>query len=433
MTAEQDPTRGLNTEVGELLAHALGTAKDNQRRDVTERLVTVRGCLEAISDPLGAGFAAQVSPARRVAALRDASEQIARSFATVESDLRARRAMLEDPSRSSRLRAELNDARAHQERAAGAAREWQPLVSDGFAGLNSDTEFGLRMRMRAVLAEREAAVNTGDPGPLGDADVELRECLAAEAGMAYRQLFEAAGALSARVAETVGTPAPYRFTGLPVLPPTQLVAALAPPRQPRPGTPLAARLLRVVRPGWSGIMMATIAARLLNVQIPTLVLVGVALAGALALGGAALTGDRKRQLDKRRTDAIAALRSTVEEFRLSLAKQLRDASRALQQELRREAGATAARMTAAIAAELETVRRAAETDRRSADELARIARDLTTLGELRRRAQALGAQLTAGETSAGPAPAEPATTADTGPGGQAPDHSPRARRLHVVA
>src|SRR4051812_35444690 len=115
---------------------------------------------------------------------------------------------------------------------------------------------------------------------------------------------------------------PHRFTALPAPAPAQLAASLAPPRRPRPGTPPAARLLRVVRPGWSGIMMATIAVRLLNVQIATPLLVGLALAGAFVLGGAALTGDRKRQLDKRRGDAIAALRSTVEEFRLSLAKHL---------------------------------------------------------------------------------------------------------------
>jgi hypothetical protein len=429
VTAEQDPTAGLDAEVGELLVHAMSTAKDNQRRDVVERLVTVRDRLESISDPLGSGFAAQAGPARRTATLHDASEQIARSFATLESDLRARRAMLEDPSRSARLRAELKCARAHQERAASAAKEWQPVVSDGFAGLNSDTEFALRMRMRAVLAEREAAVNTGDPDAPAVADASLRECLTAEAGLAYRQLSEGAGAISARVAQTLGTITPHRFTVLPVQGPAQLVMALAPPRQARAGTPLAARLLRVVRPGWSGIMMATIAARLLNVQVSNLVLVGVALAGALALGGAALTGDRKRQLDKRRTDAIAALRATVEEFRLSLAKQLRDASRALQQELRREAGTATARATAEVAAELDVVRRAAETDRRSADELARIAADLTDLGECRRRALALASRFSTDQVSTG----HDVVAERSGPAGPGPDLARSIRRLRVVA
>ncbi|HTK64513.1 MAG TPA: hypothetical protein VL595_19140 [Pseudonocardia sp.] len=442
MTTEQDPTRGLDTEVGELLVHAMSTAKDNGRRDVAERLVVVRDRLEAISDPLGSGVSAQVSPARRTATLRDAAEQIARSFATVESDLRARRAMLEDPSRSARLRAELNNARALQERAATAAKDWQPLVVDGFAALNSDTEYTLRMRMRAVLAEREAAVNTGDPGPLADADTSLRECLVAEAALAYRQMFEAAGEIAVRVAATLGTATPHRFTTLPVVPPTQLVAALAPPRQPRSGTPLAARLLRVVRPGWSGIMMATIAARLLEVKVSNLVLAGLALAGALLLGGAALTGDRKRQLDKRRTDAIAALRGTVEEFRLSLAKQLRDASRALQQELRREAGTTAARAVAAAAADLDTVRRTVEGDRRSADELARIAGDLVTFGERRRRALELGAVLALADAAARPdTDPDPAPPGSAGTPERAPHRvpgrvadAPRAiRRLHVVA
>jgi hypothetical protein len=263
-------------------------------------------------------LSARVDPTRRTPALRDALERIARSFATVESDLRARRAMLEDPSRSARLLAELRSARTGSDRSAAAAKEWQHVVGDGFAALNSDTEFDLRMRMRMLLAEREAAINIGDPGPLVDADVALRERLIIETEHAYRQLFDGACAIAGQVAATLGSPAPYQFPGLPVVAPAQLVSALAAPRQPRSDLPLPARLLRVFRPGWSGIMMAMIATRLLGVQVPTVVLAGLALLGAFALGGAALTGERKRQLDRRRGVAVAALRATVEELRLSL-------------------------------------------------------------------------------------------------------------------
>ena len=68
MTAVQDPTQGLDAEVAELLAHALGAAKDNQRRDVTERLVTVRGSLEAISDPLASNTSVRAKNTLRPAA-----------------------------------------------------------------------------------------------------------------------------------------------------------------------------------------------------------------------------------------------------------------------------------------------------------------------------------------------------------------------------
>jgi hypothetical protein len=177
-----------------------------------------------------------------------------------------------------------------------------------------------------------------------------------------------------------------------------------------------------------------IATRLLGVQVPTVVLAGLALLGAFALGGAALTGERKRQLDRRRGVAVAALRATVEELRLSLSKQLRDASRTLQQDLRRDASVTAVRRAAVHAAELEVVRRAAEDDRRSADELAQIARDLTALGEHRRRALTLGIQLQMAAADAAADSDPSALIGSTGTG------SPRtgsanltaARRLRVV-
>jgi hypothetical protein len=75
------------------------------------------------------------------------------------------------------------------------------MVGDSFAALNSDTEFGLRMRMRALLAEREAAVNSGDPSPLADADAAVRRCLVIEAEQAYRQLLDGAGAVAGQVGE----------------------------------------------------------------------------------------------------------------------------------------------------------------------------------------------------------------------------------------
>ena len=58
------------------------------------------------------------------------------------------------------------------------------------------------MRMCALLAERETAVNGGDPGPLAEADRALRECLVTEADEAYRQLIEGARALAASILRT---------------------------------------------------------------------------------------------------------------------------------------------------------------------------------------------------------------------------------------
>jgi hypothetical protein len=235
-------------------------------------------------------------------------------------------------------------------------KEWQNQVGDGFAALNSDTEYALRMRTRALLAEYEAVINSTDPGPLTQADATLRERLLIEAQQAYWDLFKDACMIAERVAETLGSAKPHTFAGLPVVAPEQLVAGLAPPRPPRTGTPLPARLLKVFRPGWSGIMMTLIVTKLLDVQVPGLVLAGLAALGAALMGGAAYTGERKRQLDRRRADAVSAVRGTIEDFRLTLGKQLRDASRALQRDLRRVSSATAAEKVSDLSTELKMAR-----------------------------------------------------------------------------
>jgi hypothetical protein len=237
-----------------------------------------------------------------------------------------------------------------------AVKEWPHQVSDGFAALNSDAEYGLRMRTRALLAEYEAAVNTTDPGPPAEADAGLRARLCVEAQRAYWELYSGAGAVAAQVAATLTLPAPHRFPGLPVNSPEQLVAALPAARPPRAGTPLPARILKVFRPGWSGIMMTLIAVRLLGVQLPGAAVAAIAVAGALVLGWAAFTGERKRQLDRRRADATVALRGTVEDFRLTLTKELRDASRWLQSDLRRASATAGADRVARLTAELKAAR-----------------------------------------------------------------------------
>lgn len=242
------------------------------------------------------------------------------------------------------------------EHALHEAKEWQHQVGDGFAALNSHAEYELRMRTRALLTEHETVINSTEPRPIAAVDAALRERLVVEAQQAYWDLYQGVCAVAERVAETLGSRTPHHFPGLPVVAPEQLVAGLTAPRPPRPGTPLPARVLKVFRPGWSGIMMALIATKLLDIHLPGVVMATIALVGALVLGGAALTGERKRQKDRLRGEAVAALRSTVEDFRLTLSKQLRDASRALQRDLRRASAAAAADRVADLNAELKMIR-----------------------------------------------------------------------------
>jgi hypothetical protein len=126
--------------------------------------------------------------------------------------------------------------------------------------------------------------------------------------------------------------------------------------------------------------------RLLGVHLPGWLIGACAVVAALCLAGAKATGERKRQLDRRRADATRAVRSTVEEFRFTLTKHIRDTLLATQLDLRRATTAAVALRGRAMAEELDRVRGAAETANRAPAELAALARDLESLAELRERA-----------------------------------------------
>jgi hypothetical protein len=113
------------------------------------------------------------------------------------------------------------------------------------------------------------------------------------------------------------------------------------------------------------------------VQLPLWVVVGGALGAALLLGGAALSGERKRQLETRRNRAKSLVRHCADGFLLVAGKHTRDTLRRAQQQLRDEC-------TARTASPRDTdgpARPATPTDGAPPDELATLrSRALALLG-----------------------------------------------------
>jgi len=374
----------------DLVEETMQGAEVNDRPDLLSRLRAAAAALAAPSAE------AHPDPVRFAAA------QALRALNSLEADLRARRAMLADPGRAARLRAELADAQARHERFSAATREWQYVLGDGFASVTADAEFHLRTRVRAVLTTAEAALLSGDPAKNREAfQAWLHERLATEAAATYRRLLTGAERVAAAVATHLDLPAPHRL-GTPALtPPRRLVAEL-PTREPAPHNraPVPARLLTVLMPAYGGIMMTLVLSRVLGLALPGWFIGGCAVVGALTLGGAALSGERGRQRDQRRTEASAAVRLLVEEYQLVLAKQLRDGARELQQELRRVTTETVTRTGGALGGELEAAKANADIVRDASAELGNITEDLGNLNDLRARARALLGPL--------PVPAAPA-------------------------
>jgi hypothetical protein len=142
-------------------------------------------------------------------------------------------------------------------------------------------------------------------------------------------------------------------------------------------------------PGYAGIMMTFVLFRLLGLQLPGWVIAVAAVLAALATGGAALLGDRRRQLERRRSEGRAMVRAFLDDYQLVLGKQVRDALRVLQSDLRTSTSAVVSKHLRQLSERLDAAGSAARGARRTADEVADVEADLGSIATLRERAGAL--------------------------------------------
>jgi len=368
-----------DVDVAELLDLCTKGATVHGRQDLVQRLIVARR------------FLGTAEPGRfSFGAVRDAAAVALHACDALEQDLRARRAELLDPALPARVRAEYSDARARYEAFETPAQVWPAVLGEGFAALSSDLEFEARSATRAVQVDADSSIEAGDPGRHREQfEGWLRERLIFEAERIHHRLHTGARTIAVRVARDLGL-APHPTPVPPVLPAAELVAGLHPHTPPAGGAqPLSTRLLMVVMPGYAGIMMAFVLSRFLGLQLPMWVIALCAVLGALATGGAALTGDRRRQLERRRSDARAMVRAFVDDYQLALGKQVRDRIRALQNDLRTSTSIAVNQRVRVLTDRLDAAGSAAEAASHSAEELADVDADLGSVAELRDRARRL--------------------------------------------
>jgi hypothetical protein len=218
---------------------------------------------------------------------------------------------------------------------------WQQVLGDGVAAVSSDVDFDLRTRVRTVLAEAERAVDVGDPDRAWDTfDGWLQDRLVHEA-------HQTQALLTARVEKVAADLGAHLGGTLPTVAVRPLPAAgelfgHVPMRRPTvDGRPLATRGQALLRSAYGGILMSFVLPRLAGLRIPVWLLGAAAAATALALVVATVLGERKRRLDRTRSQARTIVRHCTEGFLLSAGKHTRDALRSAHQQLRDDCGARA--------------------------------------------------------------------------------------------
>ena len=210
----------------------------------------------------------------------------------------------------------------------------------------SDVDFDLRVRMRAVAAEAERAIDDGHVDRAwADFDSRLRDRLVYEARQTCTLLTARVEAVAATLRAHLDSATPNPVV-LPLPTRDHLFEHVQPHRPTAGGRPLATRGQALLDSAYGGILMAFVIPRLAGLKVPIWVLAAGASITAIALVVATVLGERKRRLDRLRSQARRTVRHCTDGFLLSAGKHhprrtpLRPAATA--RRLRRAGGTTPA-------------------------------------------------------------------------------------------
>lgn len=304
----------------------------------------------------------------------------------LEGSFAAERAALADPANAQRVVDELTAVKSHAERLTTAAAKWNQTLSDGIGDLTSDIDFDLKARIKEVTTEADQAIEVGDPADTWSEFGPWLQARTADALLSnYELLRERATDLSERVGEHFREAAGTMLTRPTVHDPTPLAAGEV-------GEDLDLKKMRAVKQAmvamksaYGGAMMFSLVGSMVGIILGP---IGIGI--GLVLGHRGLREEKKRQVQKRRTDAKNAVRRYCDKITFVASKDSRDTLRRVQRELRDHYTALAEELNRSNSRALTAATDAAKrTQADRARRLKDVDAELARLKQLRQRAEAV--------------------------------------------
>ncbi|MCD2195527.1 dynamin family protein [Actinomycetospora endophytica] len=324
-----------------------------------------------------------VRDAERVA-LRSVGSHVLSVVGQLEPALQSRAASLTTPQRSAALVADLTRARERAEALRERSSHWQQVLFDGFADISSDIDFDLRQRSREVLHDAEKAIDEGDPAKDWPGFEQwMRQRLAGEALENYGQFARRARELAERVAEQFDLAADQAVAPVGIAAPVEVIEEIDIDSSFSIAPKKFAGGMAGFQKAYGGFMMFTLLTHMAAIALPGPVGLGL----GLLMGKSGLGEERKRQLEKRRAGAKAAVRRFVDEFNLQVGKDSRDALRRIQREMRDAYTRRAEELQRSTKDALAAAQKAVTSSEAETDELARLQSDLESFAMVRDRAR----------------------------------------------
>lgn len=333
---------------------------------------------DAVVDRLGE-VADQVRRAAGAVAAADASAVVAQLIAP----LRAEHDALADPAA---VIGPLHDAEERARALTSDSAEWLGVLDDGIVDLEADLDEDVATRMKSVLARAEQTVRATDPASDWEAfEAALARQVSGEIAAVSARLTESATALATTLARDFA----QHEAALAAAIPAPGVVALA------GASALALDATRwrgvLVDAGWGGLEALGVLGSILTFTSISLFNPFSLVIGAF-IGGKTLRDSRRRELERRREQALEAVARYVQDATRAADRELKSTTRRIRRELRttyqRRAEAVHRSAREALAAAESTIGTdpAGRDARRQA-----LAERLAALHALDQRALALGA------------------------------------------
>jgi GTPase len=335
----------------------------------------------------------QVVGAADVLARRSASQDVLMVTDQLAAQMQSELSVQENPERVEALMAELNKAKARAEELKRNTSRWQITLNDGVADLQSDIEYDLRDRLRAIGREAEQLIDDADPADVWDQFAQwFHQQVATAASANFVWAHERARWLAARVAEHFAESADV------VLPDLQfqdegMARKVDPLTQPEvEKLKLGGAILTGMRGGYGGLLMIGLATTIAGLGL----LNPFSAAAGLLFGAKTVKDEKKRLLERRRAEAKTAVRKHIDEVVFQVGKDSRDMLRRTQRQLRDHFNALAEELATSISASVLAAQNALKTTTGERDKRIRdLKAELERVEALARRARALVADLPA--------------------------------------
>ncbi|OZM82886.1 dynamin family protein [Pseudonocardia sp. MH-G8] len=328
---------------------------------------------------------------------RSTSQDVISISEQLASGMRAELAVQQDPERMDALVQDLTRAKSRADELKQRSSRWQLTLNDGVADLQSDIEYDLRDRLRSIGREAEQLIDDGDPAEVWEQFTEwFHQQISSASSANFVWAAERARWLATQVAEHFAEGADVALPKL-RFDEEGIAGKVDPLAEPEhENTGIGNTLLTGMRGGYGGMLMFGMLGTFAGLPI-----FAGAPAGVL-LGIKSVRDERKRMLQKRRSDAKNGVRKHIDEVTFQVGKDSRDMLRRTQRQLRDHFSALAEEVSTSISASVNAAQSAVKT---SSSERERRIRDLKAeigrVNGLAERARALVSDKRPAAVSAG--------------------------------